>query len=861
MPNTTGFDRWSSGSSEETTDRPVVTRQPTKARSTSRRLLLSSFSSRYVAVTALLAIALASVAGLSYRHVHQVAQDTSAQAGHQEQSIVLLNDSFDQMYRLRQELHQFLLIPPQDSEHRVERAYHNLGYALGRLSKQSAAEPSLDVRMIVDELQVDAAALQVDVEKLIVMRLDPVGWFPATRAIEDQLQTNHRLFIANLDTLLQNLTTDEAGADIELVTHLHALQKAWWRMVDEMRLIIANRFGVHATDRGAGMQAHARTVETYQELINRIIDEIRQKYGTGDDQALLVPQIDTLLGYSTAWQTAYLKLLRQLGEPEWRRDLAYFRDTIEPLLERMQQRLQILRIELQSQAQQRVDELNEVSLRVGLILAATLLALLLLSIFGYLGLNKLILRPLRELSKGLKVGAHNPLGLQQQQPSVDETRDLLSAFTEMRAQVEAREKALNHLANHDPLTGLPNRSLFRRRLAEAIDYSARNGMLAGVLFLDLNRFKQINDSYGHAAGDHLLAEISRRLTVVFRNEDTVARLGGDEFAILLENLHDRKEMTLLARKTLAAIQKPIRMDNRVFYSGASIGIAVSPDDGTDPDRLIQLADAAMYAAKHDTGSSFRYVSPELTTQAAAQHTLENDLREAVRNDRLRLHFQPVTAVRDGALHCYESLLRWPHAEQGLLRPASFMNALADAGLCGQISDWVLNELQHNRPSADAVVSFNLSARLLQDATFAERLINRIDHGGLQADRLIIEITEDTLETDLTAAARVLHQLKSRGVRVALDDFGTGQASLSHLRRFPFDYIKIDQSFIAGIGEIDEDEKLIQAIIQLTHALGMKVVAEGVESEPQRQFLAAEDCDYLQGYLIGEPAAPHASAPA
>jgi diguanylate cyclase (GGDEF)-like protein len=372
--------------------------------------------------------------------------------------------------------------------------------------------------------------------------------------------------------------------------------------------------------------------------------------------------------------------------------------------------------------------------------------------------------------------------------------------------------------------------------------------------MDLDRFKQINDSYGHAVGDQLLVEISGRLLKVFRQEDMVARLGGDEFAILLENLHDRSEMTQLAEKALSAIQRPYECGGHIFYSGASIGIAVAPHDSVDVDRLIQLADAAMYAAKRDSGSSLRFVDAELTADAAAQHALENELREAVRQHQLELHFQPVVAMNDGRIHSYESLLRWPHAQQGMLRPASFMDALADAGLCITISDWVLDQLQTKRPSDDAVLSINLSARLLHDESFAQRLLDRIDVGSLTPTQLIIEITEDTLETDLTAAARVLHELKSRGVRIALDDFGTGQASLSHLRRFPFDYIKIDQSFIAGIGKVINDEKLVQAIIRLAHALGMAVVAEGVETQAQRDFLAAEQCDYLQGYLVGAPAA-------
>jgi diguanylate cyclase (GGDEF)-like protein len=527
---------------------------------------------------------------------------------------------------------------------------------------------------------------------------------------------------------------------------------------------------------------------------------------------------------------------------------------LEPVMRRIQQRLEILRVELQAQTRRQVDTLGGISRSIGLVMFGALGLMLLLSVAGYLSLDRLILRPIRNLADNLKAHAHNPLGVLPREPRVSETRDLVSAFTEMQAQVRTRERELDHLAHHDTLTALPNRALFRRSLAAAIDAGRRHGMLVGLLFMDLDRFKQINDSYGHAAGDQMLIEISRRLTKVFRQDDLIARLGGDEFAVLLENLHEREEMIRLAEKALAAIQRPYEFGGRVFYSGASIGIAVAPDDSTDPDRLIQLADAAMYAAKRDEGSSFRFVSAELTAAAAARHALENELREAVGAHRLELHFQPVVALDDGHLHCYESLLRWPHAEQGMLRPASFMNALADAGLCSTISDWALDQLQAKRPYPGAVLSINLSARLLHDEAFARRLFERIDEGRLVPGELILEITEDTLETDLAGAARVLHALKQRGVRIALDDFGTGQASLSHLRRFPFDYIKIDQSFVAGIGTDENDEKLIQAIIRLAHALGMQVVAEGVETARQRDFLSTEHCDFIQGYLVGRPAA-------
>jgi diguanylate cyclase (GGDEF)-like protein len=437
-------------------------------------------------------------------------------------------------------------------------------------------------------------------------------------------------------------------------------------------------------------------------------------------------------------------------------------------------------------------------------------------------------------------------------PAVQETQDLVHAFAQMQDKVRERERALDHLAHHDTLTELPNRARFRQALEQAIQDAQTHGMLVGVLFIDLDRFKQVNDSYGHAAGDQMLIQISERLLKVFRQEDLVARLGGDEFAVMLQHLHNREEMDLLATKALDAIKRPYRIEGRMFYSGASIGIAVAPDDSHDPDELIRQADAAMYAAKRESGSSFRYASDELTTGAAAQHLLENELRDAVHGHQLALHYQPVVGTTSGQLHCYEALMRWPHAEQGMLRPASFMDAVNDAGLCTQISDWALDRIQHDRPSQEAAVSINLSARLLHDDAFVARLFERLDSGGLIGEQLILEITEDTLETDLQAATRVLEALKQRGVRIALDDFGTGQSSLSHLRRFPFDYIKIDQTFVNGIGRVPNDEKLIQAIVRLSHALGMQVVAEGVETEEQRAFLAAESCDYVQGYLLGHP---------
>ena len=471
---------------------------------------------------------------------------------------------------------------------------------------------------------------------------------------------------------------------------------------------------------------------------------------------------------------------------------------------------------------------------------------------GFWLFDRWVLQPVNATAPQSDLSDRSTLTARAPSHDAQDTRGLAAACTELRQRLRTCEQSLDHLKHHDPLTQLPNRVRFRARLSQALEGTDLEQMLIGVMFIDLDRFKQVNDSHGHSTGDQMLIQISQRLRRVFRQDDLVARLGGDEFAVLLQNLHERSEMSQLADKAVAAIERPYQIDGQRFYSGASIGIAVAPDDSNDPDELIRQADAAMYAAKREAGSSYRYVSDDMTHGAAAQHLLENQLREAVSEHQLKLYFQPVQGATDGRLHCYEALLRWPHVEQGMLRPASFMDAVNDAGLCAQVSDWALDRIEYDRPSEEVAVSINLSARLLHDESFARRLYERLDSGALAADRLILEITEDTLDTDLQGATRVLRELKRRDVRIALDDFGTGQSSLAHLRRFPFDYLKIDQAFVAGVGRAGQDEKLIEAVIHLAHALDMAVVAEGVETEAQRAFLATAGCDYVQGYLVGHP---------
>lgn len=817
---------------------------------------LPSYRRRYTQIFAWVTLALALVSIFTHRYVVMQSQASSTQAALYERSASMLNDAFVQLYRVRQELYDFLLVPTPTQQTALDTALSHLDDALRRLAEQGPGFPEDDSLTIARMLQEDGRNLRLQIHELVTIRHDPTRWFPATVLIENEMQDSNTLFVAQLDALISSVRTDDPSVEptATLLVPLFDLQKSWLRMVDELRLVIANRFGAHADEPLQGIRTRAENITLYASHVNQLLSELQQHNPGVREDPLIEAEITGLAVHARAWQEAFAVLITQLTNDDWRADLAYLRKKVDPDLRLMQQRLEVLRIELQLLRNRQIEAVNATSIRIANVLFAALALMLALGIIGFLSLDRLILRPILTLAGNLKAHAGQTPHTPPAPAAVSETRDLIDAFDEMRTQVVQRERELDHLAHHDALTGLPNRSLFRRRLGEALAASAQHGMLVGLLFMDLDRFKQINDSYGHAAGDQMLREIARRLLSVFRQEDVVARLGGDEFAVLLENLHERDEMMRLAEKALGAIERPYAFQDHMFYSGASIGIAVAPDDGTDPDRLIQLADTAMYACKLEEGSSFRFVSSEMSDRAAARHTLENELRDAIRQQKLELHFQPVVSTSDRSLHCFETLLRWPHAEQGMLQPASFMDALADAGLCSTISDWALDQIDKRRPAGNSVVSINLSARLLHDEHFAGRLLERIGEGRPPPEQLIIEITEDSLETDLRAAGQILHELQQRGVRVALDDFGTGQASLSHLRRFPFDYIKIDQSFIDGIGEVPNDEKLIRAIIGLAHALGMQVVAEGVETDAQFDFLRREHCDYVQGFLVGKPTA-------
>jgi diguanylate cyclase (GGDEF)-like protein/PAS domain S-box-containing protein len=432
---------------------------------------------------------------------------------------------------------------------------------------------------------------------------------------------------------------------------------------------------------------------------------------------------------------------------------------------------------------------------------------------------------------------------------------------------EAEEK-LAHQALHDPLTGLPNRLLLVDRLRNAIARGLRHdGPPPVVMFLDLDRFKLVNDSLGHGAGDELLMGVADRLRAVVRTTDTLSRFGGDEFVILCEGMASQDAVMALAERAMTAIDEPFVINGERFHIAVSIGVAFVDDDGPSPEELLGDADYAMYLAKARSGQGRVQLFDQATRAVARQrvHT-ETALARALERDELVVFYQPIVETASRRWVGMEALLRWQHPTRGLLAPAAFLDVAEQTGLIVPIGTWVLSEAcaqvqrwNSTLPASEHLaVSVNLSGRQLTEPDLAHTIAGSLQAAGVDphALRLVLEVTETLLPADEDEARRRLIELHELGIQLAIDDFGTGYSSLRYVRDLPISTIKIDRSFISGLGQSDHDEAIVNAVTQLARTLGLRVVAEGVETEAQFDYLSRVGCDYSQGYLFGRPEPPH-----
>ncbi|QCU89190.1 EAL domain-containing protein [Thiomicrorhabdus sediminis] len=434
----------------------------------------------------------------------------------------------------------------------------------------------------------------------------------------------------------------------------------------------------------------------------------------------------------------------------------------------------------------------------------------------------------------------------------------ITPYLKAKNQLETQKKELDFMAYHDSLTHLPNRVLFIDRLQQALDHCRISKTVVAVLFIDLDRFKEINDTHGHRVGDSVLVECAKRLKSAVREVDTVSRLGGDEFTVIIDEVKKSEEVADIVQNLLNVIAHPIFVDKRAFYLTTSIGVSLSSTDGKNPIELMKNADTAMYQAKASGRNNYAFYDPEMTEKALYRLEVEENLREAIKHRQFVMHYQPQYDIAEGKITGFEALVRWQHPEKGMIPPIDFIPLAEDTGMIIHIGQQVMFDAMlaavNWRKSGiiDQRIAINVSARQFQDERLLELVEDSLMATGCQPEWIELEITESLVLSDYDYAANVLSALQKMGITVSIDDFGTGYSSLAELKRMPIDKLKIDQSFVRNIPEEREDCEITRAIISMANSLGLDLIAEGVETEQQAQFMVENGCQKAQGYLYSKP---------
>lgn len=432
--------------------------------------------------------------------------------------------------------------------------------------------------------------------------------------------------------------------------------------------------------------------------------------------------------------------------------------------------------------------------------------------------------------------------------------DLLTTQDDLKK----RKEKLRYIAYYDSLTGLPNRLMFLDRLEQFIKHAKRSNKKAVVLFMDLDHFKNINDSFGHTLGDKLLITVAQNLRSVIREEDTISRLGGDEFVVLLENIEKVSDAELIIQKIIEAFEKPVKVDSNIFYLTLSVGASVYPDDAEDAEILLRNADSAMYKAKDLGRDSYQFYTPDMTERSLERVLMEGSLQDALDNSEFEVYYQPQVLAESGEIIGLEALIRWNHPKEGIISPGEFIQIAEETGLIVPIGEWVLEEvckqqvLWQEKGIKTVVTAVNLAGAQLQQDDLYKKVKMILDKTGCSANLIELEVTEGFIMIDPQRSSELLDKLNMLGIRISIDDFGTGYSSMTYLKRLPIQKLKIDQAFVQDVVIDPDDAAITRAIIALAKGLHMSVIAEGVEEVSQRDFLIKEGCNNIQGYLYSKP---------
>jgi len=815
---------------------------------------LDSMRSRYMMGAMVLSLLFIASVWLTHVFISRAVRDTAQSSAYRNEFVESHRLIREHLWRAEYAMQTYLFTPEQGE---YKRVVENLEQAAACVADvpHNRWTHNAGMDMIIEQLARDLEKLKTGVNQLMNLRKDPQLLFPAYATINDVMLPQNLQFISQIQLVLDDLSGRLGEAEIQSAYHqFNLIKDEWLDMVSAFRIYVASR-AMTIREPSQDNNEFETVIELHQANLLSQIKTLSTKIEKADFGLQAEASIGQLSELLVTWFKAYKEVKIIYSSRYWRMDEILMSDRIQPMQEVIWNRLHQIEQVLGHSSQQDVDQLAEVASDVNSVLWIRMLLALLFIGTAFLAFEHWVLRPVAKIAHALKMEADGEEVEELPRANTLETRELVDAFSEMRAQVKVRQYELEHQALHDNLTGLPNRLLLRRRLVAAIDAASRKQSELALLMVDLDRFKEINDTLGHHMGDRVLKEIGPRFKAELLENDMLARLGGDEFAILLPDA-DVNRANDVASRLSQSLDIDFNMDGQLLRVGSSIGIALYPHHGVNEQSLLQRADVAMYLAKHKN-IGFAVYDENQDEHSVWQLSFEGELHRAIREDLLELHYQPKVDVASNAIVGVEALLRWNHPLHGLV-PADEIHLLAEkTGLIKPLTKWVVSHVVQQlaawaRKDIHLHVSANLSVWNLQDPKLYECVRESLRECNVPANRLLLEITESAVMSDPDSAMDTLVQLSRLGIRLSIDDFGIGFSSLQYLKKLPVNELKIDKSFVMDMIVDENNAVIVRSTIDLAHNLGLRVIAEGVESQEIYDVLQILGCDEAQGFHMARP---------
>lgn len=816
---------------------------------------LHSLRSRAILFSAAISILIVVLSIYGYSNFKSIYNESSQNLLKRNEILVRLNLLRRELLESYKELNSFLLEPQNTDNQKnlienIDQVIH-----LNTYLNQHEWVAKYKSGNVTNDLSEQLDLLKYEVSELIKVRLDINNQYPSL-AVGATIMQPHRDQLNNAIALSFNEMLEE-NAQINSPKQFRLLIKVrhlWSQALSNSRLYLANRVGSFNKNalpiQEKGIETIIGELETSLQKLRQFGDEGKLGFETTD-------AVTMMSGSLKGWLDGFKKVKVIHHSDEWRQDAKIMKEKISPLIDNII--VTLVNLE-QIITKSSVDDVN----LVGSLGDAQNKILWLIAFLGIffttaiiISLDKLIFIPVAVVSDALKLEAlgkktdHIPV------VKTKETQDLIDAFSEMSNQVHIRQDELEYRALHDALTSLPNRTLLLDRVEHDIRDAQRNGSSFSLLVLDLDNFKEVNDTLGHHAGDILLIEAGNRLSTTLRNVDTVARIGGDEFAILLPHT-DEKQAVITSKKVLSSFKDSIDVEGIDISIAASIGISVFPQHGDDVHLLLRHADIAMYSAKRNK-LGFEIYNEEEDTHTISRLSMTRDFRDAIRNKQLTVNYQPIFDLASGKIISIEALSRWEHPERSFVSPEKFISIAEQTGLINKLTYSVLEESiaqvsKWNKSGNNICIAVNLSVYSFKDPRFIEQVCSVLNKYNFPYENLKFEITESAMMDNPKQVIDVLSELHEMDIKLAVDDFGTGFSSMAYLKELPVDELKIDKSFVIGLEDDFSNDAIVRSTIDLAHNLGLKVIAEGIETNVVNELLRKYKCDMAQGYFLGRPVA-------